>query len=67
MSGLQKFYTSFIVAEAFVHGHVFLNNKYFEDDPVITAEILTSFHIPNANDDFKKCLEIIGNFYDNFR
>ena len=67
MSCLQKFYTSFIVAEAFVYGHMFTNNIYCEDDPVVSAEILTSFHIPIARDDFKKCVETIGRFHVNFR
>ena len=67
MSGLQKFYSSFIVAEAFVRGHVFSNNKYCEDNPVVIAEMLTNFHIPIASDDFKKCVETIGSFHVKFR
>ena len=67
MSGLQKFYASFIVAEIFVRGHLFSNNKYCEDYPVVTAEMLTSFHIPAVSDDFEKCVVTIRSFHVNFR
>lgn len=65
--GLQRFNTSLIVAETFVCGDMLSNKKYYEDNPAITAEILTSFHIPTGNDEFSKCVETLRNYHVNFR
>ena len=67
LSGLQRFNTSLIVAEAFVRGDMFSNKKYYKDNPAITAEILTSFHIPNGNDEFSKCVKTIRSCHVSFR